>query len=94
MPRKTEAETTSIQPTMRPGRDINAVHSNVQHTGEQPRREAQVSKPRHKRKACTPRKKNALTARKGVTHIDNRRDNKQPRDSEQPRLDTPSNALG
>ncbi|KAK8574314.1 hypothetical protein V6N13_016115 [Hibiscus sabdariffa] len=50
---------TENWPTMRPGHDINAVHSNVRHTGEQPRREAQVSKPRHKRKACTPRKKNA-----------------------------------
>ncbi|KAK8618184.1 hypothetical protein V6N13_116052 [Hibiscus sabdariffa] len=47
------------RPTMRPSRDINAVHSNGRHTGEQPHREARVSKPRHKRKACTLRKKNA-----------------------------------
>ncbi|KAK8681166.1 hypothetical protein V6N13_053573 [Hibiscus sabdariffa] len=46
---------TENRPTMRSGRDNNAAHSNV---GKQPRREARASKPRHKRKACTPRKIN------------------------------------
>ncbi|KAK8681080.1 hypothetical protein V6N13_053487 [Hibiscus sabdariffa] len=42
------------RPTMRPGRDNSATPK----VDEQPCRGARASKPRHKRKACTPRKMN------------------------------------
>ncbi|KAK8681083.1 hypothetical protein V6N13_053490 [Hibiscus sabdariffa] len=65
---------------MRPGRNVE---------GKQPRHNARGGKSRHKRKACTPRKRNACVTRKGpratpgqaseITRNDNRSHNELPR---------------